>query len=110
MRKKRNKFGAIPTIYKKIKYHSKKEAEFAKELDLLLKAKKIKKWERQLRIPIVVNGEKICTYIMDFVVTTPEGKTQYWEIKGYETQVWKLKWKLLSAVLKDSDIELIVKK
>jgi hypothetical protein len=106
----RNKFGAIQTIYNGIKYHSKKEAEFAKKLDILKKAKKIKKWDRQLKLPIVVNGEKICNYIMDFVVETKEGKTQYWEIKGYETQVWKLKWKLLKAQLKDSDIELIVQK
>jgi len=106
----RNKFGAIPTIYKGIKYHSKKEAEFASKLDILKKGKKIKSWDRQLKLPIIVNGEKICTYIMDFVVETNEGKTQYWEIKGYETQVWKLKWKLLKAQLKDSDIELIVQK
>jgi hypothetical protein len=106
----RNKFGAIPTIYKKIKYHSKKEAEYAKKLDILKKAKKIQDWDRQLRIPIVVNGVKICTYVMDFVVTTNEGKTQYIEVKGYETAVWKIKWKLLQAQNKDSGIEFVLEK
>lgn len=106
----RNKFGAIPTTYKKIKYHSKKEAEYAKKLDLLKKAKKIKSWDRQLRIPLIVNGEKICNYIMDFVVTKNDGRLQYIEVKGYETAVWKLKWKLLKAQLKDEDIELTIEK
>lgn len=105
-----NKFRAIQTVYKGVKYHSKKEAAYASKLDLLKKAKKIKEWDRQLRIPLEVNGHKICTYIMDFVVTTNEDKTQYIEVKGYETQVWKLKWKLLQALFKDSGIELIIEK
>jgi hypothetical protein len=106
----RNKFGAIPTTYKGIKYHSKKEAEYAKKLDLLVKAKKIKSWERQVKLKLVVNEELICNYIMDFVTTKPDGKKQYIEVKGYETAVWKLKWKLLKALNKDPNIELIVEK
>lgn len=105
-----NKFRSIKTVYKGEKYHSKKEAEYAKKLDLLKKAKKIQGWDRQLPIPIIVNGEKICKYIMDFVVTKNDGKVQYIEVKGYETQVWKLKWKLLKAQMKDSDIELVIEK
>lgn len=106
----RNKFGAIKTVYKGVEYHSKKEASYAERLDLLKKAKKIKSWDRQLKIPIIVNGVKICTYIMDFVVTTNDDKIQYIEVKGYETSVWKIKWKLLKAQCQGLEIEFVLEK
>ena len=106
----RNKFGAIPTTYKGIKYHSKKEAEYAKKLDLLVKAKKISSWTRQIPYPLVVNGKKIANYIMDFEVVTNDGTRQLIEVKGYETQVWKIKWKLIQALYTAPGIEFVLEK
>lgn len=96
-----NKFRAVPKIYKGIKYHSTKEADYAKTLDLLKKGKKIKNWVRQVPLKLKVNDQLICTYIMDFVAEMPDGHKQYIEVKGYKTNVWKLKWKLMLA-LKDT--------
>ena len=66
----------------------------------------IQKWERQIKFPLVVNGEKIGTYICDFKVTYNNGKVEYIETKGFWTPVAKLKLKLFTALyLKNSDIK-----
>lgn len=99
----RNKFNAVPKVYKGVKYHSTKEADYAKKLDILKKAKKIISWERQLPIKLLVNDALVCTYVMDFVAKMPDGHKQYIEVKGYKTNVWRLKWKLLLALKSEID-------
>lgn len=94
----RRKFHNVPTSYDGVEYHSKLEARYAAELDLRVRAGEIAGWERQVRIPLVVNGIKICTYIIDFVEINNDGTKTYIEIKGAETSVWRLKWKLFNAV------------
>ncbi len=90
---------------------SKKEAGAARDLDLMIKAKEIKSWERQVRIPLDVNGYHICNYIIDFVVEHNDGTKEYLEIKGFETEVWRLKWKLFEALYgKKPNIKLTVQK
>lgn len=97
-----NKFGAIMTVYNGRRYHSKAESLYARDLDLRQKAGDILHWRPQVSYPIMVNGDKICTYVMDFVVTYPDGVIELVEIKGMETAVFKLKAKLLRATyLKD---------
>lgn len=92
----RNKYGARKTVYGGRTYHSAAEAKQAAELDILLKAKKIKYWQPQASRPIYVNGEYICTLLVDFYVALEDG--EYWlETKGRETPVSKLKRKLLMA-------------
>lgn len=83
--------------YKGSIYDSKFEANYAAELDLLLKAGEIIKWERQVKIPLIVNGYIICNYYIDFVVYR-DGETEYVECKGYPTEVWKLKWKIFESL------------
>ena len=82
-------------------YMSKLEADVAWQLDMRIKAKEIKSYERQVRIPLTVKGKHICDYIIDFVVQYPDGTTEYLEAKGFETDVWKLKWKLFEAIYED---------
>jgi len=79
-------------------YMSKFEAGYAVELDMRLKSGDIKAWERQVKIPLVVNGFFICNYYVDFLVHHNDGNTEYVETKGYATDVWKLKWKLFEAL------------
>jgi hypothetical protein len=55
-------------------------------------------WRRQHRFDLRVNGNHVTTYIIDFAVDHPDGSTEYVECKGFETDVWKLKWALLKAV------------
>ncbi len=93
---KRSKWGNRITTYNGDKYHSAAEAKQAMELDILLKAKKIVGWQPQVPMPINVNGHYICTLIIDFCVD--EGGSRYFlETKGRETDVSKLKRKLLMA-------------
>ena len=77
------------------------EAAFAQELDMRVYAKDIKSWTRQERIPLEVNKIKIATYIIDFVITHLDGEKEYVEIKGFETDTWRLKWKLAQALYPD---------
>jgi hypothetical protein len=44
-----------------------------------------------------VNGEKVCTYIVDFNVTAIDGSVELIEVKGWWTDVAKLKVKLFRA-------------
>ena len=80
---------------------SKKEAQYAAELDLRIKAKDIRSWERQVKIPIEVNGNHICNYYIDFVVTHNDGEKEYVEVKGIETAECKLRWMLCEALHPD---------
>jgi hypothetical protein len=92
-------------------YHSIKEAGYAAELDLRVKAHDIRSWERQIRIPLDVRGYHICNYIIDFVVTHNDGIKEYVEVKGFETDIWRLKWKLFCALYgKKKNVILTVQK
>lgn len=94
----KNKFGAIKQTYGGYSYHSRKEAQYAAELDLRVRAGDIKRWERQKKIELRVNGELICNYFIDFVIYHNDETKEYTEIKGFETDVWRLKWKLFEAI------------
>lgn len=94
------KYNNTPQLYDGNRYDSKKEAEFAKQLDLRVKAKDIKSWERQVRIPLVVNGYTICYWKIDFKLTHNDDSIEWVEIKGFETYDYIIKRKLFEA-LKD---------
>lgn len=97
-----SKYRAKITEYKGVKYSSQKEAQKAWELDQMLNQNLIKRYERQVKFPLVVNGEKIATYVCDFKVIYNNGKEELIEIKGVWTPVAKLKLKLFTALyLKD---------
>lgn len=93
-----NKYHAKSSIYNDTYYHSQFEAAYAQELDLRVKAKDIKSWRRQIRIHLGVNGFKIADYIMDFEITHNDDSLELVETKGFETDVWRMKWKLLEAI------------
>lgn len=85
-------------------YQSKKEMEYAKELDFRMKAGDVKEWRPQYKVELKVNGIKICNYFLDFLVTLQDGSRQYIEVKGgFEAEVWKLKWKLTMALKDEID-------
>ncbi len=123
------KFHNVPKQYNGYNYQSTLESEFAKQLDLKIKAGLIKDWKRQVKIEInckIIDGQPIltdepllslkkqniesyhiCNYIMDFVVTNNDGSIIYYETKGYETELWKLKFRLAENILRNR-VELIV--
>lgn len=110
IRNSNSKYYAQSTRYNDRLYHSKFEASYARDLDLLIKAKEIKSWEPQVRISLDVNGYHICNYVVDFRVITKDDTVQLHEVKGFETDMFRMKRKLLEATyLHDNpDIEYII--
>lgn len=94
----RRKYGNIKKEYNGIVYHSQKEADYAFELDLRIKAKDIKSWDRQVRIDLKVNGYHICNYYIDFVIHHNDKSLEYVEVKGFVTDLWRMKWKMTEAI------------
>lgn len=102
----RSKMGNIRTVYNGHTYDSIKEAKFAQDLDLRLKAKDIKQWKPHIKFPIIVNEKKICTYILDFIIENNDGTIEYIDIKPFDKRkqrfllkdVYVLKKKLIEAI------------
>lgn len=96
------KYHNIRQTYGGYSYDSKLEANKAFELDMLKKAKEIDSFDRQVRCPLYVNKIHVCDYYIDFVVyhngkIHPKGTIEYLETKGFQTSLWRLKWKIFTA-------------
>ena len=97
----RNKYGA-----KKITasdgqvFDSKKEFHRWCELKLLERAGKISGLCRQVSYELIPkqDGERACNYIADFVYFNEEGKQVVEDCKGYRTDAYKIKKKLMLLV------------
>jgi hypothetical protein len=92
-----NKYGAKTTEYGRVLYHSKKEAGFARDCDLRVKAGELIGWDRQVKISLDIGEFHICNYYCDFFLHYANGKKQLVEIKGYMTEIYRLKRKILEA-------------
>lgn len=102
-----NKFNAKSATYNGRTYHSKKEADYAMELDWLKKAGQIKDIDPQFKISLDIGETHIANYFMDFKVVLPDGRIEMHEVKGYETDVWRIKWRLAKALNPDWTFVLI---
>jgi hypothetical protein len=92
------KFGNKPTVVDGIRFMSKREAGRYQELRFLEKAGHIKQLTRQVPYDLWINGKKVCRYVSDF--NYYEGDALVVEdSKGYRTPEYKLKAKLMDAVL-----------
>ena len=90
-------------------YDSKSEAAYAETLDALVKAKKIRSWQRQIPVQLTAHGQKICRIIPDFLVTTLDGRVEYHECKSKATAtpIWRIKVKLFKAQFPDATYTVI---
>lgn len=107
-----SKYKNRPTDSNGVIYHSKLEAKYAQDLELRKKAGDIRDWSRQVRVELTAHGVRICNYYVDFCVFHKDDTVEWVEVKGFETDVWKLKWKLFEAQMKaeaPNDILTIVK-
>jgi hypothetical protein len=95
---KGNKYNNVKKNYNGYIYMSKKEAAYAQELDLRKKAKDIVDWKKQVKIRLDSNGAHICNYYIDFEIEHNDGLIEFVEIKGFETELWRLKWKLFESI------------
>lgn len=55
-------------------------------------------YKTQVKYPIEVNGFKICTYILDFMVQYCDGRIEHVDVKGYITPIYRIKKKLVEAM------------
>jgi hypothetical protein len=71
-------------------------------LKALERAGRCRNLELQVRFPLEVNGQKICTYIADFRYELERGEGLWEHIvedaKGVETPEFKIKKKLMKAI------------
>ena len=113
-----NKFKAFKTARQTdegetITFDSKREAKRYDELRLLEKAGAITHLERQVRIDCKVNGKLVCFYLADFRYIDRQkrgpfgavGMTVIEDVKGYKTDVYRIKKKLVEACYPGTVIE-----
>jgi hypothetical protein len=81
------------------KFDSKFEADRDKTLKLKVLAKQILDYKTQVPYKLIVNGYEVGTYKIDFEVHNLDGTIELEETKGHATDVWKLRWKILCAML-----------
>jgi len=105
-----SKFGAVKYVYNGVRYDSKKEGNFARQLDLLRSAtnptERVVKVERQ--VSFLLNPQPYpINYRLDFKVTYADGHTEYFEVKGFETESWKMKHKMMKEKYPHINIQVI---
>ncbi|MHA2039079.1 MAG: DUF1064 domain-containing protein [Promethearchaeota archaeon] len=99
----KNKYRAKKTDYRGHTYDSKKEADYAKGLDLAMQSGSELapiSWERQIKLNVRINDKHICYYVVDFIVTYSD-RVEYIDVKGYKKgcayQMFRLKKKMVEA-------------
>ena len=111
-KKRKSKFNNEKTIVDDILFDSKKEADYYLELQILKKAGVVTDFELQpkfvLQPSYYKDGKKIqaITYKADFKVFYKDGRVEIVDTKGFETQVFKIKKKMLEYLY--PDITLII--
>lgn len=110
---KRNKYGNVKTEVDGIKFDSKKEAEYYCQLKLLKQAGEIKDFGLQPRYELQPtfrkNGttHRSITYVADFIIDNNDGTTEIVDIKGMETQVFKIKKKMFEYKYPDLNLKIV---
>ncbi len=79
-------------------YDSKKEARYSEQLELRRLAGEIKEIHPQYCLRLDIGDNHICKYYVDFMVILKNGNTEYHEVKGFETDVWRIKWRMAMAI------------
>ncbi len=71
------------------------------ELDKRVESGELLRWDRQVKISLDIEHDgkayHICNYFCDFKLYYTNGDIELVEVKGYETDVYKLKRALLEA-------------
>jgi hypothetical protein len=104
---RKNKYNAKKTKYNGRYYDSALEAAYAEQLDWRIKAGEIKEVTPQYKISIDVKGVHIANYYMDFKVEFTDGRIEMHEVKGMETPLWRMKWRLSIALNPDWNFVLV---
>jgi len=96
-----SKYHNKKTIYNGVNFMSRKEAGYARTLDALKYAKdpkeRVVSYETQVPFQIEINSVKICKYLADFKVLYKDKHIEIVDVKGFRTEIYKLKKKLVEA-------------
>lgn len=98
-----SKFGNHKVFYDGIQFDSEREATRYINLKFLLKAGEISDLRLQVEYELIPKqlgpdgkmAEKKCTYIADFVYKDKDGNEVVEDVKGFRTDVYKIKKKLM---------------
>lgn len=96
---RQSKYGNVKTKINGQIFDSKKEATRFLVLKSELQQKKITGLKTQVPFKIEINGDLICKYVADFVYYDKAGNRIVEDTKGMKTAIYKLKKKLMKAVL-----------
>lgn len=97
-KERKNKYNAKKTKYNGRYYDSSLESDYAINLDWRKKAGEIKEIIPQYKIDIKINDQHITNYYMDFKVILADGTIEMHEVKGMETDLWRIKWRCAIAL------------
>lgn len=90
----KHKFSAQRSEHDGIKFQSKKEGAYYQKLKLLQKSGEVLGFFRQ--VPIFLPGN--VRYVMDFFVFYSDGTCEGIEVKGFETETWKAKKRMVNSL------------
>lgn len=94
-----SKYRNIPIIIDGLRFPSKKEGFRYLVLKRLQEQGEIKDLKLQIPYKLEINGVKICSYRADFVYfDVPKNKEIVEDVKGYKTDIYKFKKKLMLAL------------
>jgi Protein of unknown function (DUF1064) len=100
VRPRRSKYGAKRTLLDGITFDSKAEANRYAVLRRREKAGEIRDLQLQPKFKIIINGHNICEYRADFsYIVIATDKREVEDVKGVRTPVYRIKKKLVAAVL-----------
>jgi hypothetical protein len=89
-------------------YASKAEMAKAQELDMLVNAGIVERWDAQVRYPLhAPNKKRVGFYVLDFRVHYTDGRIEHIDVKGAETAMFRWKRKHWEA---ETGLKLIVVK
>lgn len=103
MTRLRHKFNAARTAVNGRSYASKAEAKYAEKLAIRKAAGEILGWLEQ--VPMHLPGGN--KYVLDFLVFTADGEVIPVEVKGMETQAYKIKAKLVAEAYPWMPVEVV---
>jgi len=95
-KRRKNKFGAKPTTIDGIRFSSKKEGDWYRNLQHRQNIGEIKCFLRQ--VPFHLPGG--IRYVIDFMIINNDDTVEFIECKGYMTQVASIKIKQASDIYK----------
>ena len=106
---KYNKYRNKKVTVDGIKFDSQKEAWYYVALKSKKQNKEIKDFELQVKIELMpkfkYQGETVraITYYCDFLIYHNDGTKEYVDVKGVQTDVFKIKWKMFKLKLVDTE-------